>query len=85
MKSCFQSAPLDIRYSSFYECRKDAIDEKLEALSEADVATLQTLLEASWKEHDGESCVGVSWELFRDIDHAKVGENEYYCRHRENA
>ncbi|XP_072038420.1 fanconi-associated nuclease 1-like [Amphiura filiformis] len=67
----YQSAPLDIRYSAFYECRKEVIDEKLQELSEADNTTLQTLLESSWKEHEGETSVGVSWELFRDIDHAK--------------
>lgn len=49
------------------------IDEKLVELSHADVDTLQTALETSWKAHEGENSVGVSWELFRDVEHAKVG------------
>eukprot|EP00057_Strongylocentrotus_purpuratus_P007947 XP_011662421.1 PREDICTED: fanconi-associated nuclease 1 isoform X2 [Strongylocentrotus purpuratus] len=67
----YQTAPLDLRTDHFYTNRSDAIQKKLEELREADTEELASMLQTNWLEYEGDMCVGVSWEIFRDLDHAK--------------
>ena len=67
-----QSAPLDIRSDDFFGNRQDVIEQRLTELREADEEGLLTRLGSSWEEYNGEQCTGVRWDLFNDLDHAKV-------------
>ncbi|XP_022106779.1 fanconi-associated nuclease 1-like [Acanthaster planci] len=67
----YQSGPLDIRSDCFFLNRKEALEQRLCELRQADTEELQDKLETSWMEYHGEQCTGVSWDLFRDVHHAK--------------
>ncbi|XP_041464130.1 fanconi-associated nuclease 1-like isoform X1 [Lytechinus variegatus] len=67
----YQTAPLDLRTDHFYANRCDAIQRKLDEVREADEEQLAAMLEANWLEYEGDLCVGLSWEIFRDVEHAK--------------
>ncbi|XP_071506665.1 fanconi-associated nuclease 1-like [Diadema antillarum] len=67
----YQSAPLDLRTDHFFKNRMAAIQHKLTEIREADRERLEDMLARNWLEYEGDLCVGVSWELFKDLNHAK--------------
>lgn len=67
----YQSAPLDLRTNHFYKNRQASIQQKLREIREADTEQLQALLESNWLEYEGDLCVGVNWDTFKDLEHAK--------------
>ncbi|XP_038072223.1 fanconi-associated nuclease 1-like [Patiria miniata] len=67
----YQSGPLDMRSDSFYHNRREALEQRLGEIRQADSQELQDRLETSWTEYQGEQCIGVSWDLFHDVHHAK--------------
>ena len=35
------------------------------------------MLQSSWEEHENTLCIGVNWDIFADVDQAKVGYKKY--------
>ncbi|XP_008310687.1 fanconi-associated nuclease 1 [Cynoglossus semilaevis] len=67
----FQTCPLDLYTDCFYKNRKDAIDSRIQLLSEASVETLHSMLEEVWTSQQGKVCSLVNWELFSSLQHAQ--------------
>ncbi|XP_035013786.2 fanconi-associated nuclease 1 isoform X1 [Hippoglossus stenolepis] len=67
----YQTCPLDLYTDCFYENRKEAIDSRVQLLSEASVETLHSMLEDVWTSQEGKVCSLVSWELFSSLQHAQ--------------
>ena len=60
----FQDAPLDLRGETFYEHRREAIDDRLAELDHADIATEVIAAHAA---HHPRRCRGVAWDAY-DVD-----------------
>ncbi|CAB1429516.1 unnamed protein product [Pleuronectes platessa] len=67
----YQTCPLDLYTDCFYENRKEAIDSRVQLLSEASVETLHTMMEDVWTSQEGKVCSLVNWELFSSLQHAQ--------------
>ncbi|XP_019969572.2 fanconi-associated nuclease 1 [Paralichthys olivaceus] len=67
----YQTCPLDLYTDCFYENRKEAIDSRVQLLSEASVETLHSMLEDVWTSQEGKVCSLVSWERFSSLQHAQ--------------
>lgn len=69
---CSQTCPLDLYTDGFYENRKEAIDCRVQLLSESSVETLHAMLEDVWTSQEGKTCALVSWECFSSLKQAQV-------------
>ncbi|XP_059190324.1 fanconi-associated nuclease 1 [Centropristis striata] len=67
----YQTCPLDLYTDCFYENRKDAIDSRVQLLSESSVETLRDMLEDVWTSQEGKVCSLVSWERFSSLQQAQ--------------
>uniref|UniRef100_A0A8D3E6D4 Fanconi-associated nuclease n=1 Tax=Scophthalmus maximus TaxID=52904 RepID=A0A8D3E6D4_SCOMX len=67
----YQTCPLDLYTDCFYENRKEAIDSRVQLLSEASVETLHSMLEDVWTSQEGKVCSLVNWERFSSLQHAQ--------------
>ncbi|KAK2917721.1 fanconi-associated nuclease 1 [Channa argus] len=67
----YQTCPLDLYTDCFYENRKEAINSRVELLSEASVETLHTMLEDVWTSQEGKACSLVNWERFSSLQQAQ--------------
>ncbi|XP_029379024.1 fanconi-associated nuclease 1 [Echeneis naucrates] len=67
----YQTCPLDLYTDSFYENRKEAIDSRVQLLSEASVETLHNMLEHIWTSQEGKVCSLVNWERFSSLQQAQ--------------
>lgn len=67
-----QTCPLDLYTDGFYENRKEAIDTRVQLLSEASVETLHSMLEDVWTSQEGKVCSLVNWERFSSLQQAQV-------------
>ncbi|XP_062276690.1 fanconi-associated nuclease 1 [Scomber scombrus] len=67
----YQTCPLDLYTDVFYENRKEAIDNRVQLLSEASVETLHSMLEDVWTSQEGKVCSLVSWERFSSLQQAQ--------------
>src|SRR5690606_17891405 len=61
-QSPFQACPLDFCTDNFYPERKELIDERLRLIH--DQTYWKDELVASYNEHHGTVCIGVSWESY---------------------
>ncbi|KAE8296177.1 Fanconi-associated nuclease 1 [Larimichthys crocea] len=67
----YQTCPLDLYTDCFYENRKEAIDSRVQLLSEASVETLHDMLKDVWTCQEGKVCSLVSWERFSSLQQAQ--------------
>uniref|UniRef100_A0A671VV77 Fanconi-associated nuclease n=1 Tax=Sparus aurata TaxID=8175 RepID=A0A671VV77_SPAAU len=67
----YQTCPLDLYTDCFYENRKEAIECRVQLLSEASVETLHGMLEDVWTSQEGKVCSLVNWERFSSLQQAK--------------
>lgn len=67
----YQTCPLDLYTDGFYENRKEAIDCRVQLLSESSVETLHAMLEDVWTSQEGKTCALVSWECFSSLKQAQ--------------
>ncbi|KAJ4937878.1 hypothetical protein JOQ06_002508 [Pogonophryne albipinna] len=67
----YQTCPLDLYTDCFYENRKEAIDCRVQLLSEASVETLHDMLAEVWTSHEGKVCSLVNWERFSSLQQAQ--------------
>ncbi|CAD5124305.1 DgyrCDS12594 [Dimorphilus gyrociliatus] len=67
--SPLQIFPLDIYSPSFYESRKELIDNRIEEIKFAGEDKLLELLKDSWNDHENMECIYTNWELFKNVDH----------------
>ncbi|XP_029009706.1 fanconi-associated nuclease 1 isoform X2 [Betta splendens] len=67
----YQTCPLDFYTDCFYENRKEAIESRVQLLSDASVETLHSLMEDVWASQEGRVCSLVNWELFTSLQQAK--------------
>ncbi|XP_040893434.1 fanconi-associated nuclease 1 isoform X2 [Toxotes jaculatrix] len=67
----YQTCPLDLYTDCFYENRKEAIDSRVQLLSEASVDTLHSMLEDVWTSQEGKVCSLVNWERFSSLQQAQ--------------
>lgn len=71
---CFssQTFPLDLYTDCFYDNRKDAINSRVQLLTEASVETLHSMLEDVWTSQRGKVCSLANWERFSSLQQAQV-------------
>lgn len=55
----FQTAPLDLDSESFYDSRKESINDLLNQIS---AGQARLMIESVWRDHYGVMCRGVQWE-----------------------
>ncbi|KAL7403138.1 hypothetical protein ABVT39_025183 [Epinephelus coioides] len=67
----YQTCPLDFYTDCFYENRKEAIDARVQLLSESSVETLHDMLEDVWTSQEGKVCSLVNWERFSSLQQAQ--------------
>ncbi|XP_068131677.1 fanconi-associated nuclease 1 [Hyperolius riggenbachi] len=67
----YQAFPLDLYTDSFYENRKEAIENRLQVLQESSEETLHDLMADVWNEHLGEAAALVNWERFSSLQQAQ--------------
>ncbi|KAK5867229.1 hypothetical protein PBY51_011740 [Eleginops maclovinus] len=67
----YQTCPLDLYTDCFYENRREAIDSRVQLVSEASVETLHDMLAEVWTSHEGKVCSLVNWERFSSLQHAQ--------------
>lgn len=67
-----QSCPLDLHTDQFYANRQEAIEARVQMLSDAPVETLHDMMEDVWSSQEGKVCSLVSWERFTSLQQAKV-------------
>ncbi|KAM9352561.1 fanconi-associated nuclease 1 [Symphorus nematophorus] len=67
----YQTCPLDLYTDCFYENRKEAIDSRVQLISEASVETLNDMVEDVWILQEGKVCSLVSWERFSSLQQAQ--------------
>ncbi|XP_026168249.1 fanconi-associated nuclease 1 [Mastacembelus armatus] len=67
----YQTCPLDLYTDGFYENRKEAIDSRVQLLSEVSVETLNSMLEDVWTSQEGKVCSLVNWERFSSLQQAQ--------------
>ncbi|KAM7538192.1 hypothetical protein Aperf_G00000075010 [Anoplocephala perfoliata] len=75
-----QSAPLDLFSGDFYSNQNVIIEARLEMIYSAertisesgDTDPVSQILLDTWKEHNGEHCFGINWELFADCEAAGI-------------
>ncbi|KAJ8407715.1 hypothetical protein AAFF_G00267590 [Aldrovandia affinis] len=67
----YQTCPLDLHTDCFYGSRREAIEARVELLSEASVETLRSLLAQSWSSQEGRKCALVAWECFSSLQQAQ--------------
>ncbi|XP_070764131.1 fanconi-associated nuclease 1 [Enoplosus armatus] len=67
----YQTCPLDLYTDCFYENRKEAIDSRVQLVSEASVETLHDMLEDVWTSQEGKVCSLVNWERFSSLQQAQ--------------
>ncbi|KAK9516545.1 hypothetical protein VZT92_024467 [Zoarces viviparus] len=67
----YQTCPLDLYTDCFYENRKEAIDSRVQLLSESSAETLHDLLGDVWTAQEGKVCSLVSWERFSSLQQAQ--------------
>ncbi|KAK2842409.1 hypothetical protein Q5P01_012609 [Channa striata] len=67
----YQTCPLDLYTDCFYENRKEAINSRVQLLSETSVETLHTMLEDVWTSQEGRVCSLVNWERFSSLQQAQ--------------
>uniref|UniRef100_UPI0037E914DF fanconi-associated nuclease 1 n=1 Tax=Semicossyphus pulcher TaxID=241346 RepID=UPI0037E914DF len=67
----YQTCPLDLYTDCFYENRKEAIDSRVQLISEASLETLHEMLEDVWTSQEGKVCSLVSWERFSSLQQAQ--------------
>nr|XP_020514088.1 fanconi-associated nuclease 1 [Labrus bergylta] len=70
-KNPYQSCPLDLYTDCFYENRKEAIDSRVQLISEAAPETLHDMLEDAWTSQEGKVCSLVNWERFSSLQQAQ--------------
>ncbi|XP_063782315.1 fanconi-associated nuclease 1 isoform X2 [Pseudophryne corroboree] len=71
-RNSYQSFPLDLYTDSFYENRKEAIEDRLRLLQESPPEILHELMANVWNVHEGEAAALVSWERFSSLQQAQV-------------
>eukprot|EP01012_Entosiphon_sulcatum_P065115 TRINITY_DN9397_c0_g1_i1.p1 TRINITY_DN9397_c0_g1~~TRINITY_DN9397_c0_g1_i1.p1 ORF type:complete len:806 (+),score=90.46 TRINITY_DN9397_c0_g1_i1:37-2454(+) len=62
----YQNAPLDIGTAHFFATRKEKALARLEEIKKCSRQELCEKLEDSWRQHNGEACLGVSWQEERE-------------------
>ncbi|XP_042352110.1 fanconi-associated nuclease 1 [Plectropomus leopardus] len=67
----YQTCPLDLYTDCFYENRKEAIDSRVQLLSESSVETLHDMLEDVWTSQESKVCSLVNWERFSSLQQAQ--------------
>lgn len=73
---------MDLYTDCFYENREEAIDSRVELISEASLETLHDMLEDVWTSHEGKVCSLVNWERFTSLQQAQVsrfGMSSYFA------
>ncbi|XP_072004119.1 fanconi-associated nuclease 1 [Engystomops pustulosus] len=70
-RNSYQAFPLDLHTDSFYENRRDAIENRLQLLQDSPPEILQDMMADVWNEHLGESVALVSWERFSSLQQAQ--------------
>ncbi|XP_066448580.1 fanconi-associated nuclease 1 isoform X1 [Eleutherodactylus coqui] len=70
-RNSYQAFPLDLYTDSFYENRKDAIEDRLRLLQDSPTEVLQDMMAEVWTAHLGESAALVSWERFSSLQQAQ--------------
>ncbi|KAM7003503.1 fanconi-associated nuclease 1 [Tautogolabrus adspersus] len=70
-KNPYQTCPLDLYTDCFYENRKEAIDSRVQLISEASSETLHDMLEDVWTSQEGKVCSLVNWERFSSLQQAQ--------------
>ncbi|KAM3609529.1 uncharacterized protein V6R79_016386 [Siganus canaliculatus] len=67
----YQTCPLDIYTDCFYKNRKEAIDSRVQLLSEASIKVLHDMMEDVWTSQEGKVCSLVNWERFSSLQQAQ--------------
>ncbi|XP_061532096.1 fanconi-associated nuclease 1 [Phycodurus eques] len=70
-RNLYQACPLDFYTDCFYENRREAVDSRVQLLSEASVETLHAMLEDVWTSQEGKVCSCASWERFSSLRQAQ--------------
>ncbi|XP_073442989.1 fanconi-associated nuclease 1 [Dendrobates tinctorius] len=70
-RNSYQAFPLDLYTDSFYENRKDAIENRLQLLQDSPTEILHDMMADVWSTHLGESAALVSWERFTSLQQAQ--------------
>ncbi|XP_028305670.1 fanconi-associated nuclease 1 [Gouania willdenowi] len=68
----YQPCPLDLHTDSFYENRMEAIECRVELLSNSSVETLKDMLEDVWNAQHGKVCSLIDWERFSSLHQAQT-------------
>lgn len=70
-RNSYQASPLDLYTDSFYENRKDAIENRLQLLQDSPTEILHDMVADVWNAHLGESAALVNWERFSSLQQAQ--------------
>ncbi|XP_051917458.1 fanconi-associated nuclease 1 isoform X2 [Hippocampus zosterae] len=70
-RNLYQACPLDFHTDCFYENRKEAVDYRVQLISEASAETLRVMLEDVWTSQKGKVCSCANWELFSSLSQAQ--------------
>lgn len=70
-RNSYQAFPLDLYTDSFYENRKDAIENRLQLLQDSPPEILHDMMADVWNAHLGESAALVNWERFSSVQQAQ--------------
>ncbi|XP_056428513.1 fanconi-associated nuclease 1 [Hyla sarda] len=70
-RNSYQAFPLDLHTDSFYENRKDAIENRLQLLQDSPAEILHDMMADVWNAHLGESAALVVWERFSSLQQAQ--------------
>ncbi|XP_077424278.1 fanconi-associated nuclease 1 isoform X2 [Vanacampus margaritifer] len=70
-RNLYQACPLDFYTDCFYENRREAVDCRVQLISEASVETLQDMLEDVWTSQEGKVCSCANWERFSSLSQAQ--------------
>ena len=70
-----QSHPLDCNTDEFYENRKEAIEKRLNEISqwECDGFSAPEMIRDTWEANKDVNCVGMNWDRFSSAQQAVVG------------
>ncbi|XP_065589804.1 fanconi-associated nuclease 1 [Cyrtonyx montezumae] len=66
-RNSYQTFPLDLYTDSFYENRRDVIEDRLQQLHAASSETLANLIADIWTTQEGKAAALVSWGLFSSL------------------
>ncbi|KAK3097939.1 hypothetical protein FSP39_014690, partial [Pinctada imbricata] len=65
----YQTHPLDMYSEAFYHRRKADIDRQIDIIRKSSFKELCDLVSKVWEKNFNVLCIGINWELFKDLDH----------------